>query len=141
MYLLDTNVVMELLLNQERADEVEQFLQGVSPDILHITEFALDSMGIILLRRQMHEAFLRAVDDLVLTGGVQVLRLGLHDMQAVVQASRQFTLDFDDAYQYVAAEKYDLTLVSFDGDFDRTERGRQTPGQALAAMTDQNVET
>lgn len=38
-------------------------------------------------------------------------------------------LDFDDAYQYVAAEKYTLTLVSFDADFDRTERGKKTPGE------------
>lgn len=27
---------------------------------------------------------------------------------------------------YVIAEKYNLTLVSFDNDFDRTERGRHT---------------
>src|SRR5450759_4180602 len=39
----------------------------------------------------------------------------------------RFKLDFDDAYQYCSAEKYHLTLVSFDGDFDRTDRGRMTP--------------
>ncbi|MBW2083669.1 MAG: hypothetical protein DRH15_04210 [Deltaproteobacteria bacterium] len=36
----------------------------------------------------------------------------------------KFALDFDDAYHYTAAETYELTLVSFDSDFDRTERGR-----------------
>jgi predicted nucleic acid-binding protein len=35
-------------------------------------------------------------------------------------------LDFDDAYQYVAAEKHSMALVSFDADFDRTDRGRRT---------------
>jgi len=40
-------------------------------------------------------------------------------------------LDFDDAYQYVAAEKHNLTLVSFDADFDRTDRGRKTPAELL----------
>jgi predicted nucleic acid-binding protein len=39
----------------------------------------------------------------------------------------QFNIDFDNAYQYRAAEKYDLTIVSFDSDFDRTTRGRKTP--------------
>jgi predicted nucleic acid-binding protein len=29
----------------------------------------------------------------------------------------------DDAYQYVAAERYDVEIVSFDNDFDGTERG------------------
>ena len=43
----------------------------------------------------------------------------------------QFKLDFDDAYQYVAAEKYGLTLVSFDADFDRTRLGRKTPEEVL----------
>ena len=45
------------------------------------------------------------------------------------------TLDFDDAVQYVAAERDDLTLVSLDADFDRTPRGRKTPAQALAEFT------
>jgi predicted nucleic acid-binding protein len=37
----------------------------------------------------------------------------------------------DDAYQHVAAEKYNLALVSFDSDFDHTERGRKTAAEAL----------
>jgi predicted nucleic acid-binding protein len=44
---------------------------------------------------------------------------------------KQFNLDFDDAYQYVAAEKHDLTIVSFDSDFERTGRGRKTPAEVL----------
>jgi len=46
-----------------------------------------------------------------------------------------FGLDFDDAYQYTATEKYGLTIVSFDSDFDRTERGRRTPGEMLGRLT------
>jgi hypothetical protein len=48
-----------------------------------------------------------------------------------MSARKRFRLDFDDAYQYVAAEKHDLTLVSFDADFDRTDRGRKTPVDVL----------
>ena len=43
----------------------------------------------------------------------------------------EFNLDFDDAYQYVAAEKNDSIIVSLDTDFDRTERGRKTPWEVL----------
>ncbi|MBC7344089.1 MAG: hypothetical protein H5U03_01430, partial [Clostridia bacterium] len=32
------------------------------------------------------------------------------------------------------AEKYNLTLVSLDGDFDRTERGRKTPAEVLETL-------
>ena len=48
-----------------------------------------------------------------------------------VHASQRFNLDFDDAYQYAIVEKYSLTIVSFDADFDRTEQGRKTPIEAL----------
>jgi len=30
---------------------------------------------------------------------------------------------------YAVAERYELTILSFDADFDRTERGRKTPSQ------------
>jgi predicted nucleic acid-binding protein len=53
-------------------------------------------------------------------------------MPQLVRAAQTFHLDFDDAYQYAVAERYDLTLVSFDVDFDRTGRQRQTPGELLA---------
>ena len=42
-----------------------------------------------------------------------------------------FGLDFDDAYQYVAAELEKAEIVSFDKDFDQTEKGRLTPIQVL----------
>jgi predicted nucleic acid-binding protein len=42
-----------------------------------------------------------------------------------------FDPDFDNAYQCVVAEKCNLVLVSFDSDYDHTERGRKTPAEAL----------
>jgi hypothetical protein len=131
MYLADTNLIAEILLRQTKAEEVKRLLESTAPEGLYLTEFSLYSLGIILLRRKMHDTFLQTVDDLLLTGGIRLVRLGLEDMQDIVHASRRFNLDFDDAYQYVAAEKYSLIIVSFDGDFDRTERGRRTPTEVL----------
>lgn len=65
----------------------------------------------------------------LLNAGVSMVALFVGEMEAVIQAARQFNLDFDDAYQYAVAEQYGLTLVSLDADFDRTERGRRTPDQ------------
>jgi len=53
------------------------------------------------------------------------------DMDAVISASQEFGLDFDDAYQYAIAGRHDLVLVSFDTDFRRTDRGCKTPSQIL----------
>ena len=49
----------------------------------------------------------------------------------LAEMAPRFNLDFGDAYQYVVAERYGLTIVSFDSDFDRTERGRKTPKDLL----------
>ena len=54
-------------------------------------------------------------------------------------ACAAYRLDFDDAYQYVAAEFHGLTLVSLDVDFDRTPRGRLTPAAALQAFKDEQA--
>ena len=59
------------------------------------------------------------------------IRLDTGDLKQVLITLRQFQMDFDDAYQYVAAAKHGYTLVSFDSDFDRTERGRKTPAEVL----------
>jgi predicted nucleic acid-binding protein len=131
MYLLDTNIFLEMLLDQDRADDVERFLRHTPPEQLYLSEFALYSLGIILLRRNEYDTFLRLVEDLMLVGGMGLVRLGVDDMPDIVRAAQRFNLDFDDAYQYAAAEKYNLTIVSFDGDFDRTEKRRKTPAEVL----------
>ena len=131
MFLIDTNVWMERLLNQERSAEVEQFLAAVPSDALFITDFALHSICLAMCRLNQQEGLRRFVRDLFESGGVMLLHLGAEDIPQVLEVMQRFRLDFDDAYQYAVAEKYDLTLVSFDADFDRTPRGRRTPGQIL----------
>ena len=110
MYLLGTNILLELLLNQKKADEVERLLLETPPEMLSVSEFTIDSIGVILIRRIMHDIFLKAVEDMLLVGGIRLMRIGPEDMQRVVLASRRFKLDYDDAYQYALAEKYNLIL-------------------------------
>lgn len=52
-------------------------------------------------------------------------------MDRIIIVIEKFDLDFDDAYQYVAAEKYGIELISFDSDFDQTKHGRKTPDEVL----------
>lgn len=88
MYLLDTNIILEFLLNQEKADDVQRLLLEVPPEHLHLSEFTLDSIGVILFRRDMHAVFLKAIDDLILVGGLQLMRLCPDDLQKLIQAAR-----------------------------------------------------
>ena len=83
MYLLDTNIILELLLDQEKADDVEEFLRNTQPENLYISEFTLYSLGSALIRRNMHDTFLLSVDDLLVTGKIRVVRIGPEDMQTL----------------------------------------------------------
>lgn len=131
MYLLDTNIWLERMLDQARSEEVGQLLDQVPSDQLSMTDFSLHSIGVILHRLNRQDEFLRFVQDVFIDGAVGLISLEPADMERLVAVGDHFGLDFDDAYQYVAAEMYDVELVSFDGDFDRTERGRITPGEIV----------
>jgi uncharacterized protein len=134
MYLVDTNVWLERLLDQERSEDVRRFLAATASERLFITDFTLHSIGVVLIRLNKMEGLLRFVRDAFLDGAVALIHLEPGDTEYIVRVAERFNLDFDDAYQYTAAEKYDLTLVSFDSDFDRTERGRKNPGRGVARM-------
>ncbi|HTW90804.1 MAG TPA: PIN domain-containing protein [bacterium] len=132
MLLVDANVWLELLLDQEQAGQVRDFLRAVPLDELAITDFALHSVGVVLARNKRDDLFVRFISDLLADTGVRYVSLDFADLMAVTETRERLPLDFDDAYQYVAAEKHGLTMVSFDADFDRTERGRKTPAEVLA---------
>ncbi|MGC8787914.1 MAG: type II toxin-antitoxin system VapC family toxin [Anaerolineae bacterium] len=132
MYLIDTNVWLERLLHQERSDEVGQFLSHTPSERLFTTDFALHSIGIVMHRLKRLDALLSFIQDVFVDGAVALIHLGPEDMYRLVHIMDQYHLDFDDAYQYVAAEKYDLTIVSLDSDFDRTEKGRRRPEEILS---------
>jgi len=127
MYLVDTNVWLERLLNQEKSSEVRQFLDYFPSEHLCITDFSLHSIAIILDRLKRLGSLREFVDDLFLKGAVVLIRLEPGDIPNLIGIIERFGLDFDDAYQYLSAEKHNLAIVSFDTDFDRTKLGRKAP--------------
>lgn len=127
--LVDTNIFLELLLAQSRAAEARKFLENARNHDFFISDYSLHSIGLLLFRRRQADLFGMFVDDVFAKSDTTLLSLTPPDMDAVISAATHFNLDFDDAYQHVSAEKYGLTIISFDSDFDRTSRGRQSPAQ------------
>lgn len=134
MYLVDTNVWLERLLDQERAAEVGQFLDLVASDEFLLSDFSLHSIGIILCHLEQCSTYLEFIDDLFVNGHVSLVSVQPDAMRRLVEVAVQFSLDFDDAYQYIVAEQYAAKVVRFDGDFDRTDRGRSSPSEVLLAI-------
>jgi predicted nucleic acid-binding protein len=129
--LIDTNIVLEVILEQAKAEEAQALLVKTEEHEFFISDYALHSIGLLLFRRKQHHVFQEFVNDMMFQAGMMVASLSIEDMVSVIEAAQRFGLDFDDAYQYAVAEKYGLTIVSFDADFDHTEQGRKTAGEIL----------
>lgn len=134
MYLVDTNVWLERLLSQAKSAEVAEFLNRVPSNELYITDFAFHSICVITARLKREAALLDFVQDVFVDGAVTLIPILPGETRDVVDAMKKLSLDFDDAYQYVAAEKHDLVIVTFDNDLNGTPRGKKTPAEVVAAM-------
>lgn len=132
MFLLDTNIWLERLLGQDNSEVVGELLEALETCDICLTDFSLHSIGVICHRLQQVQVFLQFLQAVVIEGEVLVIGVPPQALSRVVEIMDQMRLDFDDAYQYVAAEQHEACIVSFDRDFDKTERGRLTPVQVLA---------
>jgi hypothetical protein len=127
MYLLDTNIFLEYILSRSRVDEVRDFFRRADLTALHISDFSLHTIGVLYLREHKSREFIMFVDKDIIASGIRVLSLPPENFTKIAGAADRFHLDFDDAYQYAVAEQFGLSIVSFDKDFDRTEKGRMEP--------------
>jgi predicted nucleic acid-binding protein len=129
--LVDTNLFIEVLLNQVSAGEARTFLENRKGHDLFVTDFALHSIGLLLFRQKQHQVFRQFLQDMMGGVGIGMVSLTAREMDSLVSLAAKFNLDFDDAYQYSAAIRHGLKIVSFDADFDRTTEGRLLPTDVL----------
>ena len=129
--LLDANIALEIIFDQEKVEEAKTLLTKTEEHQFFISNYAFHTIGTILFGKKQQDGFGAFVKDFIVGSRVDVVSLSESEMDMVIRVSKEYGLDFDDAYQYAVAEKNDLTLVSFDKDFDRTKRGRKTPADIL----------
>ncbi len=118
-YLLDTNIWLERLLEQERADEVKNLLERVNTDLIYISDFSLHSIGVIMYRMEKMTSFIDFITDLFVKGNIKQLALEPIELEETVENILKLKLDFDDSYQYSISLKYDLKIITLDKDFEK----------------------
>ena len=84
MYLLDTNIFIELLLEQEKAEDVRKFLINHDPCELYITEFSFYSIGIILLKLKQKELLQKFIKDTFYNSEINLVRLRPLEVEQLV---------------------------------------------------------
>ncbi|ACG57143.1 PilT protein domain protein [Hydrogenobaculum sp. Y04AAS1] len=134
MLLLDTNIILEIALEQEKAQECVNLLEQYDKIDFFISDFSIHSIGVILKKRNKLEKFDKLIEDLRLVLKAILSLDHYYDLKRLINIMKVFDLDFDDAYQYRIAEKYKLTIVSFDKDFDKTKLGRRTTTEILQTI-------
>ncbi len=118
MYLFDTNIFLEVLLLQERADDCKKVLADNAGSII-ISDFSLHSIGVILFRKKKESVFSRFAEDIFLKA--DIVSLSSVSYGKVAEIREKYNLDFDDSYQYNVAEENGLTIATMDRDFERVK--------------------
>ena len=118
-HLVDTNIFLEILLADSKADICSSFISKHRGD-LYVTDFSINSIGVITNRLGKIEQFEKFLRDIL--PYVHIARLVEFSYEELVEAINKYGLDFDDAYQFIASKEYELTLVTLDKDFRKIEK-------------------
>ena len=130
-YLVDTNVWLERLLDQEKSIIASKFFDIIQTDSIFVSDFSIHSIGVILSRLKKYDIFEKIINDLFINGRIELLSLVSSELLDVIENIQKFKLDFDDAYQFTVAQKYDLTIVTFDKDFNAKGIKKQAPEEIV----------
>lgn len=130
--LIDTNIFLEWLLGQQRADECIALLDKVRVGEMRafVTDFALHSIAVILERGGKRGELPSLMSSLASFEGMSILSASLEEYPAIAQQAIDMDLDFDDAYHVYFAKRQDIPLISFDRHFDGIAQ-RKTPRDVL----------
>jgi len=114
MFLVDTNIFLEIMLSQDKSLTCKDFLNKNIKD-LNVSDFSLHSIGVILFRNNSANVFNEFIKDVLIN--LRLKHLSKNNYNNIVDIKKCTGLDFDDSYQYCICKEYNLTLVTMDRDF------------------------
>jgi len=118
-YLIDTNIFLEILLEQEKKEKCKSFLVENFGAIV-LSDFSLHSIGVILFRNQKYSLYNSFINDVI--PNIKVASIEKNRYSRLEELAVRFNLDFDDSYQAVLSEDFNLTVVTMDKDFERIKK-------------------
>ncbi|MHA1593174.1 MAG: type II toxin-antitoxin system VapC family toxin [Candidatus Baldrarchaeia archaeon] len=134
MYLVDTNIFLEVMLSRKRKKECKALLRELMNGRIRgvVTDFSVHSIMIIMEgfgKLSELEVFLRSLRRYK---GLYVYKTSIADNLKAVKICKDKGLDIDDAIQYAAALSINAeAIVSFDSDFDGLKIPRIEPYQII----------
>lgn len=120
--LIDTNIILEILLKQQKAQTCFNFLEKVRSGEINalVSTFTLDSILIELQRNNYNAEFMRSfILSLLSHKGLKIYMPSIDDRLKAI-AHLALGLDFEDALTLQCAiSSNEDEIMSFDKDFDK----------------------
>ena len=133
-YLIDTNILLEFMLSQNRGDECKRLLTMLRDGTVRgvITDFTIHSIIVLMDRFKKLRELETFLSSLTAYKGLYVYTTSIADEIKAVKAAEENGLDIDDAIQYTAALSINAdSIISFDKDLDNLKVPRKEPAQII----------
>lgn len=129
MYLIDTNIFLEFLQGQSKADECINLIESlVYKEIpVFISRFGLYTIEIIMVRNKKQSSLVKFIEFLTSYNSIKIMSTDLNEDKEILKTAEKQKLDFDDALHYYLCTIYNLRLISYDKHFDKTPIKRLEP--------------
>lgn len=134
-YLLDTNIFLEILLDQDKSEECKKLIEKMLEKriSLYISDFSFFSIAIRMSKEKKVKEFLEFKKELIDSGYIKIARL--EPSEEFDEAELSLALErfsFDDAYQYLLCKVKAMELITLDSDFQNVEDVKvHTPEELL----------
>jgi len=130
MYLVDTNIFLEVLLCQDRKDECEHFLERIrtGKETAIVTDFSVHSVIVIMGNLEKLNGLKIFLSSLSAYKGLRIHQTSLNLEIKAAEIAANGKLDIDDSLQYVVALNSGVeAIVSFDRHFANLKIPRKEP--------------
>ncbi|RLE86738.1 MAG: PIN domain nuclease [Thermoprotei archaeon] len=130
MYLIDTNIFLEVMLSRKRKEECKCLLRMLRDGKIRgiVTDFTIHSIIVLLDRLRKLDELKAFLLSLTAYKGLYVYTTSIADEIRAIEIAKKTKLDMDDAIQYSVALSVKVdSIVSFDRDFDGLDIPRREP--------------
>lgn len=126
VYLIDANVILEVLYRRSRWEESYRLLNRVKEGSVRasILHFAVHGISVILGKPVLAAKLLA---EILTWRGLTIADLSINEELAACEVASKVGLDFDDGIHYYFAKSRSMPILSFDKDFDGLDIERVEP--------------
>ncbi len=115
-FLFDTNIFLEILLDQEKKEVCKKLLNDHIGKIF-LSDFSLHSIGVILIKQKKINVFDQFLRDILPYS--TILSLSKDKYSEITNITSKYKLDFDDSYQCLIANEFEIGIKTMDMDFSK----------------------